>query len=90
MSVELTNITQSRCNVPFNTGDEPKHTLEPGEIRVIDDSYLLALNEEAQVRFLSVTTGDSPLFKLRQLEDVIAKAKADTAAADARRAKKGK
>ena len=90
MAIELTNITQARNNVPFNAGAEPKYILKPGECILIPDEYLASLDADAQQRFLRVTSGLSPMFTMRKVDDVIEQLQSETEKKLARgRKKKG-
>ena len=71
MPFELTNLTQSIVNVPFNKTDaRPSYILLPGASVVIQDEYIAQLDEDTRDRFLSVTSGPHPIFKVVQVEVV--------------------
>ena len=89
MALELTNITQARNNVPFNAADKkPKYVLEPGDCVLVPDEYLAALDEEAQQRFLRVTSGTAPMFSLRRVGSDLSKMQAASAKKAQRKAPK--
>jgi hypothetical protein len=64
MPITLTNLTGSRVNVPCSAGEQPKHVLAPGVSVEISDEYLTSLDGDAQARFLRVTNGSDPIFKV--------------------------
>jgi hypothetical protein len=65
MPFTLTNLTGSICNVPYNAGDAgPTYTVWPGKSVEVSDEYLAGLSEDAQTRFVRVTSEPNPMFSV--------------------------